>query len=67
MVCGGQRREAEPHELEPFAALLQLADLDRARADVDPDQVLSFRHLATKCGTRDKTSQKSALHKRPSV
>jgi hypothetical protein len=40
-----KRGKAETYELEPFAPLAQLADLDRARADIDPDEVLSFRHV----------------------
>jgi hypothetical protein len=53
-----QRSKTEPYELEPLSAVLQLANLDRARTDIDPDEVVPFRHLETKCGTRDKTESK---------
>jgi hypothetical protein len=53
-----KRGETEPHELEPLTAVLQLANLDRARTDVDPDEVVPFSHLENKFGTRDKTESK---------
>jgi hypothetical protein len=40
----GQRRIAESHELEPLATVAQLTDFDRARTDVDPDEITSFGH-----------------------
>jgi hypothetical protein len=56
---GRQLGEAEPYELEPLSAVFELADFDRARADVDPDEVVSFRHLEWKCGTPSKTESKN--------
>ena len=46
-----KRRIAEPNELDAFAALLHLTNFDRARTDIDPDQIAPFRHLVSKCRT----------------
>ena len=44
MVCGGSGGEAPPDDLQLLARLLELHDLDGARADVDADEVLAFGH-----------------------
>ena len=41
---GRERGEAEAHEAVGLPALLELTYLDRARSDVDADQVLAFGH-----------------------
>jgi hypothetical protein len=43
----GKGRVAEPHQAVALAGLLELADFDRARPDVDPNQVLAFAHRAS--------------------
>jgi hypothetical protein len=40
----GQRRDAVANHRETFASLAELHDLDRARADVDADEVLAVCH-----------------------
>ena len=44
IVCGGSGREAVADDLQLLASLFELHDLDRARADVDADQVFAFGH-----------------------
>ena len=44
MVCGGSGGVPPADDLQLLARLLELHDLDRARADVDADEVLAFGH-----------------------
>jgi len=62
----GELRPPPADDLELLARLFELHDLDRARADIDADEVLAFGHpaslplsLANQCGTPQSAASKN--------